>query len=222
MRVPFITSLGVGAHLEAWGVASERITELDWWDQVELSGGVTVTAAPAQHFSGRLIKDRNATLWSSFHLRGPVHSFFYGADTGLTHEYTEIGARLGPFDVAALEAGAYHPAWGDIHMGPVNALTAHAMLGSGALLPIHWGTFNLAMHAWDDPAETILRLAPSADARLVMPRLGEPVEPSRVELVEPWWRSVLGSRAATPRITTETAGGRGGAGGEQAVEWIPD
>ena len=219
MRVPFITSLGVGAHLEAWGVASERITELDWWDQVELSGGVTVTAAPAQHFSGRLIKDRNATLWSSFHLRGPVHSFFYGADTGLTQEYTEIGARLGPFDVAALEVGAYHPAWGDIHMGPVNALTAHAMLGSGALLPIHWGTFNLAMHAWDDPAETILRLAPSADARLVMPRLGEPVEPSRVELVEPWWRSVLGSRAATPRITAEVAGG---GDGEQAVEWIPD
>src|SRR5512144_2072716 len=64
-RVPFITSLGVGAHLERWGVAPKRITELDWWEKTELRG-VTVTAAPAQHFSGRGIKDRNTTLWSSF------------------------------------------------------------------------------------------------------------------------------------------------------------
>lgn len=188
-RVPFITSLGVGAHLEKWGIAAERITELDWWEQAKLKN-VVVTAAPAQHFSGRGIKDRNATAWSSFHLRGPDHSFFYGADTGLTPEYAGIARRLGPFDMVALEVGAYHPSWGDIHMGPANAIAAHALLGSGALLPIHWGTFNLAMHPWDEPAETLLRLAPARDISLVMPKLGEAIEAARADGVDRWWRSV--------------------------------
>jgi L-ascorbate metabolism protein UlaG (beta-lactamase superfamily) len=187
--VPFITSLGVGARLEKWGVPAQRITELDWWEHTELKG-VRVTAAPAQHFSGRGIKDRNTTLWSSFHLQGPKHSFFYGADSGLTSEFADIAQRLGPFDVVALEIGAYHPAWGDIHMGPQNAMAARGRLGSGAFLPIHWGTFNLAMHPWDEPAETVFRLAPSAGVSLVMPRLGEAVEPKHVDGVDPWWRTV--------------------------------
>jgi L-ascorbate metabolism protein UlaG (beta-lactamase superfamily) len=187
-RVPFVTSLGVGTLLERWGVAPERISELDWWERVEVEG-ITVTAAPAQHFSGRGIKDRNATLWSSMHLRTDRHSFFFGADSGLMPEFREIGERLGPFDIAALEIGAYHPSWGDIHLGPENALIAHAMLGSGALLPIHWGTFNLAMHAWDEPAETIVRHAPDA-LHLLMPRFGEPVEIGPPAPVDPWWRRV--------------------------------
>src|SRR5205085_11388585 len=129
-RTRIITSLGVGERLERWGIPPKRITELDWWEETELKD-VVITAAPAQHFSGRGIKDRNATLWSSFHLRGPRHSFFFGADTGLTDDYKEIGRRLGKFDIVALEIGAYHPAWGDIHMGPRNALSAHALLGTG-------------------------------------------------------------------------------------------
>jgi L-ascorbate metabolism protein UlaG (beta-lactamase superfamily) len=120
---PFITSLGVGERLERWGIPTTRISELDWWEQTDVKG-ITVSAAPAQHFSGRGIKDRNTTLWSSFHLGGARHSFFFGADTGLTQEYSDIARRLGPFDAVALEIGAYHPSWGDIHMGPVNALSA--------------------------------------------------------------------------------------------------
>ena len=185
--VPFVTSLGVGAHLERWGVSPARITELDWWEHAGV-GDVRISAAPAQHFSGRGIKDRNTTLWSSFHLRGPRHSFFFGADSGLTPEFADIARRFGPFDMVALEIGAYHPAWGDIHMGPVNALSAYRMLGSGELLPIHWGTFNLAMHPWDEPAETLLRLASDASVPLVMPKLGDPIEPGERRTVDPWWR----------------------------------
>ena len=69
---------------------------------------------------------------------------FFSGDTGLTTEYAEIRARLGPFDLVMLEVGAFHPAWGDIHLGPENALEALALLGGGAFLPVHWGTFNLA------------------------------------------------------------------------------
>ena len=188
--VPFVTSLGVGAHLEAWGVRPERITELDWWDSHAAPGGLTLTAAPSQHFSGRGLRDRNATLWSSFAIRSEHHSVFFSGDTGLTNDYRAIRERLGPFDLVMLEVGAFHPAWGDMHLGPVNALKAHALLGGGAFLPVHWGTFCLAMHAWDQPAEALLDLGPRAGARLVMPRIGEAVEPGHVEVVEPWWRGV--------------------------------
>jgi L-ascorbate metabolism protein UlaG (beta-lactamase superfamily) len=189
--VPFVTSLGVGAHLEAWGVAPERIVELDWWESYESPvNGLIVTAAPSQHFSGRGLKDRNATLWSSLVIRSQRHSVFFSGDTGLTTEYQAIRDRLGPFDLIMLEVGAFHPAWGDIHLGPKNALEALALLGGGPFLPIHWGTFSLAMHAWDQPAETLLELAPKSGAQLLMPRLGEPIEPAHMDGVTPWWRSV--------------------------------
>lgn len=197
---PFITSLAVGERLESWGIPPKRITELDWWESTHV-GGLTITAAPAQHFSGRGIRDRNTTLWSSFHLRSARHSFFFGADTGLTDEYSDIARRLGPFDAVALEIGAYHPSWGDIHLGPVNALNAYEMLASGVFLPIHWGTFNLAIHPWSEPAETLYRLGTSVP--LMMPRLGAPTEPSESNGVDPWWRDV-GSSAPEPLADADT------------------
>lgn len=203
--VPFVTSLGVGAHLEAWGVPAERIAELDWWESYRLpNSGLTVTAAPSQHFSGRGLKDRNATLWSSLVIHSQHHAVFFSGDTGLTTEYRTIRELLGPFDLVMLEVGAFHPAWGDIHLGPENALEALALLGGGSFLPVHWGTFSLAMHAWDQPAEILLRLAPKSGARLMMPRLGEPVEPAHAERVEPWWRAVDTS-AQEPEPDTSAA-----------------
>jgi L-ascorbate metabolism protein UlaG (beta-lactamase superfamily) len=207
LGVPFFTSLGVGAHLEAWGVPPERITELDWWESAELpvGAGLTITAAPSQHFSGRALGRRNATLWSSFVVRGERSSIFFSGDTGLTPEYAEIRERLGPFDLVMLEVGAFHPAWGRIHLGPRNALEALALLDPGrraTFLPVHWGTFNLAMHAWHDPAETLVALAPERGVRLAMPRLGEVLDPAG-ELaggrVDPWWRMLAeGAPAAAP------------------------
>ena len=190
-RVPFVTSLGVGAHLQGWGVPAERIFELDWWQTWRLpTGDLEITAAPSQHFSGRGLKDRNTTLWSSLAIRTPRHSVFFSGDTGLTPEYAAIRAALGPFDLVMLEVGAFHPSWGHIHLGPANALKALDLLGGGALLPVHWGTFSLSTHAWDEPAETLLALAPSHGAQLLMPRLGEAVEPLHAERVTPWWRAV--------------------------------
>jgi L-ascorbate metabolism protein UlaG (beta-lactamase superfamily) len=204
LDVPFVTSLGVGAHLEAWGVNPERIVELDWWESHQVPDtGLTVTAAPSQHFSGRGLKDRNRTLWSSFIIRGERHAVFFSGDTGLTTEYRTIRDRLGPFDLVMLEVGAFHPAWGDIHLGPHNALEALGLLGGGAFLPVHWGTFSLAMHAWDQPAEALLELGPKAGAQLLMPRLGEPAEPTHFRAIEPWWRAV--DTIAQPPEPTEKA-----------------
>jgi L-ascorbate metabolism protein UlaG (beta-lactamase superfamily) len=190
-NVPFVTSLGVGAHLEAWGVLPELITELDWWESHSPArGGLTVTAAPSQHFSGRGLKDRNATSWSSFVMRSERHAVFFSGDTGLTGEYQLIRERLGPFDLVMLEVGAFHPAWGDIHLGPQNALKALALLGGGAFLPVHWGTFNLAMHSWDQPVEELLSLGEKASVQLLMPQLGEAIEPEHATRAHAWWRGV--------------------------------
>ena len=197
--VPFVTSLGVGAHLEAWGVGAARITELDWWETHTLPGSeLSIMAAPSQHFSGRGLKDRNATLWSSMVVRSTRHAVFFSGDTGLTTEYATILERLGPFDLVMLEIGAYHPSWGDIHLGPEHALEALGLLGNAPLLPIHWGTFALAMHDWDQPVETLLGLAPERDARLLLPRLGEPVEPARSAEPVAWWRGLAARSTSAP------------------------
>jgi L-ascorbate metabolism protein UlaG (beta-lactamase superfamily) len=188
MQVPFVTSLGVGLHLESWGISPERIVELDWWEATTVAGGLQITAAPSHHFSGRALHDRNATLWSSFALRGHKHSIYFSGDTGLSSAFAEIGRRLGPFDLVMLEVGAFHPAWGSIHLGPENALKAWKYIGSGKLLPVHWGTFSLAPHPWAEPAEVLYANAPEG---LLMPKLGEPVEPVHAEKVDPWWRSTV-------------------------------
>ena len=191
LRVPFVTSLGVGVHLERFGVEPRLITELDWFEAHTLPGGtMKITATPAQHFSGRGIGDRNTTLWSSWVLATAKHTVFFSGDTGPTTELAEIGKRFGPFDVSLIEIGAWHPSWGSIHLGPQHALEAFEMLGGGRLLPIHWGTFDLALHVWDEPAETLLSLARSSGTRVITPRIGQAIEPSQVEGPTPWWRSV--------------------------------
>jgi L-ascorbate metabolism protein UlaG (beta-lactamase superfamily) len=200
--VPFVTSLGVGAHLQAWGIDPARIHELDWWEDYRLPGAdLTITAAPSQHFSGRGLHDRNATLWSSLVLQSSRHTVFFSGDTGLTSEYARIRDRFGHFDLVMLEVGAFHPAWGDIHLGPEHALEALQLLGGGTFLPVHWGTFSLAMHAWDEPAETLLQLAPRQGVQLLMPMLGAAVEPANAQEVVPWWRGVDdGSRGLLERV----------------------
>ena len=191
LRVPFITSLGVGARLEALGVEPSLITELDWWEEHSLPGGaLTFTATPAQHFSGRGVRDRNITLWSSWVITTASKRVFFSADTGLTDELATIGQRLGPFDLSMIEIGASNPAWADIHLGPVNAMRAFEMLGGGTFLPLHWGTFDLALHAWDEPAETLVTLAAKNGARVLTPPVGRPIEPELVEETPRWWRNV--------------------------------
>jgi diketogulonate reductase-like aldo/keto reductase/L-ascorbate metabolism protein UlaG (beta-lactamase superfamily) len=209
LRVPVVTSLGVGARLEGFGVDPALITELDWWEGYTLPGGdLAFTATPAQHFSGRSLGDRNATLWSSWAIRTANRRLFFSGDTGLTDEFTTVRERLGPFDLVMLEIGAWHPSWGDIHLGPANALRAFEMLGGGALLPVHWGTFDLALHPWSEPAETLLSLAQPAGARVLTPLLGRPFEPAHVEGPTPWWRAVQpeGASPNEPRGATHAAG----------------
>lgn len=207
--VPIVTALGVGEHLVGVGFEPGLVTELDWGERVEL-GGLRFTATPAQHFSGRGLFGRNKTLWASWVVESERRKVFFSGDTGLTPQFADVGRAYGPFDLVMLEVGAFHPSWGTIHLGPENALEAFAMLGGGTLLPVHWGTFNLALHDWDEPAETLLRLAEDRGARVLTPRLGAPFEPEHLAGPSPWWRSLARDRIRSAL----TAGAALGAPGE--------
>ena len=189
-RARFIVPLGVGAHLEQWGVAPARITELDWSESTTL-GSLQLTATPARHFSGRGLGDRNHTLWASWSVAGPKHHVFHSGDTGPFPGFVDIGAAHGPFDLTLMKIGAYGDTWPDIHLTPEQAVDAHGKLRGKLLLPIHWGTFNLAFHAWDEPAERVV-IAAGSGTRLIVPRPGESVEPATARAAELWWRAVRG------------------------------
>jgi L-ascorbate metabolism protein UlaG (beta-lactamase superfamily) len=188
-EVPFYCSLGVGQYLEKCGIPKAFVHELDWGDGVMLGHEHVITAAPARHFSGRGIVGRNETLWSSFVIRSPKHKVFFGADSGWFPGFKLIGSQYGPFDLTILEIGAYGKNWPDIHMGPNNATNAHIALKGKIMMPIHWGTFNLAPHAWYEPIERLEQYAKEKHIKLFVPEPGEAVE-VKVYNSE-WWKKYL-------------------------------
>jgi L-ascorbate metabolism protein UlaG (beta-lactamase superfamily) len=123
---------------------------------------------------------------------GPTHRVFFSGDTGATAEHADIGASFGPFDIALFEIGAFHPAWGDIHLGPDGAFEAFARINARALLPVHWSTFDLGLHPWQEPAEQLFARTRREQAALLTPQLGQPLE--RDSITAPWWRDVVDRR----------------------------
>ncbi len=181
----FLVPLGVGAHLDAWGVPGHRVRECDWEDGHDI-GAVRVTAVEAQHFSGRGLR-RDGTLWASWVLAGPSGKVFFSGDTGYFPGYARIGAEHGPFDVSLMAVGAYDPAWRDIHLDPEEAVEAALELGGGLLMPIHWCTFVLAPHPWVEPVERLLLAAASRGVTACVPRVGERVDVSAPPALDAWW-----------------------------------
>jgi L-ascorbate metabolism protein UlaG (beta-lactamase superfamily) len=179
-------SIGVGPIIRKWGVSKARVTELDWTDSVRIGKDFSITALPARHFSGRGIVNRNQTLWSSFVIKGSKHNIFFGADSGWFPGFLDIGDAYGPFDLTMLEIGAYGDGWPDIHMGPDNATNAHLALKGKLMMPIHWGTFNLALHPWREPVELLLDLAKQKNLDLFLPKPGLPTEVTGSYNSE-WW-----------------------------------
>ncbi|MDB4924742.1 MBL fold metallo-hydrolase [Mucilaginibacter sp.] len=188
--IPFYCSLGVGQHLEKFGIVKNYITELDWGDSVMINHDCVITAAPARHFSGRGIFRRNETLWSSFIIKGKKHNIFFGADSGYFPGFKEIGELFGPFDLTILEIGAYGKYWPDIHMGPDNASNAHLALKGKLMMPIHWGTFNLALHDWFEPIEKLQQYAVDKKIELFVPEPGKPTEVTGA-YNSGWWKPYL-------------------------------
>jgi L-ascorbate metabolism protein UlaG (beta-lactamase superfamily) len=185
----FLAPLGVGDRLVAWGVDPAKVRQLDWWGQSTIDG-VRFVATPARHFSGRSLNDRNSTLWASWVMTTDEVRVFFSGDGGYFDGFKAIGERYGPFDVALVETGAYDKQWPDVHMRPEQTLQAALDLKGAWLVPIHNGTFDLALHRWQEPLERITALAGARGLPLATPAIGEPLAILRPHAGSAWWQGI--------------------------------
>lgn len=182
----FFVPLGLGAHLMHWGVAEDKITELDWWKSVDYEE-LRFTAAPARHFSGRSFSDKNKTQWASWVLQGQYSNVYFSGDGGYAPHFKEIGDKFGPFDLALLECGQYNERWEPIHMMPKQAVQANIDVRGKVMMPIHWGAFDLALHEWREPVRRVLAAAREQGVIVATPYIGERFIIGRDLPQEKWW-----------------------------------
>lgn len=193
-KIQYIVPLGLGATLKFWDIAEKCITEIDWHQSIELDG-LDCTAADAKHYSGRGLRDRNASFWSSYILssnknaQNSQQKIFISGDSGYVNTYKTIGKKYGPFDIAAIAIGAYHRLWPDNHKTPEEAWQAKNDLRANKMLPLHWATFDLALHSWDEPVERLLKAAKMQKNELILPKVGEWIDFKKELPFTYWWRS---------------------------------
>ncbi len=182
----FFVPLGLGSHLRYWDIPEDKITELDWWQEVEFRD-LKLVCTPSQHFSGRGLGDRASTLWSSWAIVGKERRVYFSGDSGYFPGFKEIGEKYGPFDLSLMECGQYNDLWPEVHMVPEETVQAHIDLGGDLLMPIHWGAFSLAFHSWTDPVERAIQAAEANGVRIATPRIGEPIVLGEEPPQDKWW-----------------------------------
>lgn len=188
--VTFITPLGVGSHLQGWGINAANIIERDWWDSIEFDG-LEFIAAPAQHFSGRSLTDENKTLWASWIVRDAEHNVYFSGDTGYDTHFKAIGEQYGPFDVAFIESGQYNQAWKAVHLLPEEGVQAYQDLKAKRFFPIHWAMFELALHPWYEPVERLDALSAVNNVNLMTPKIGQITTVNSESGFEKWWKALI-------------------------------
>jgi L-ascorbate metabolism protein UlaG (beta-lactamase superfamily) len=203
----FVVPLGIGAHLERWGVSPGRIRELDWWQSTTI-GTTELTATPARHNSGRDPLHTNETLWSGWSMRGPQHRAWYSGDSSWFPDLQQIGERLGPFDVTLIESGQYDSDWPDNHLGPELAVHANTLVGGKLMIPVHWALLNLAPHSWTEPVERVRAEARCRNQSHLVLVPGVPTEPTpdAVASQRQWWPSLPWRSAEQAPVNPTTSG----------------
>jgi N-acyl-phosphatidylethanolamine-hydrolysing phospholipase D len=174
-KLQFFVPLGLKPWFAELGI--DEVTELDWWQHVELDG-VRFTLTPLQHWSARSLGDRNRTLWGGWAITAPDLNIFFAGDTGYSADFVEIGRRLGPFDLAALPIGAYEPRWfmRRQHVEPAQALQIHRDIRARQSLGVHWGVFEMADESLDEPPRALAaarEAAGMAESEFFVLRVGE-------------------------------------------------
>jgi L-ascorbate metabolism protein UlaG (beta-lactamase superfamily) len=185
----YFVPLAVGPRLVGMGVPAERVQEFDWWQEARF-GDVQLAAAPAHHFSGRTLADRNSTLWSAWVIRSGGERIFYSGDTGYHPAFPEIARRLGPFDVALLENGAYDSYWPSSHLSPEETVRAFKDSGAKLLYLVHNSTFDLAFHGWREPMDRVADIAEREGLPLATPEIGEVLTLGKPRVNKRWWRDL--------------------------------
>jgi L-ascorbate metabolism protein UlaG (beta-lactamase superfamily) len=185
----YIVPLGVKSYLVKWGIPSEKITELDWYEELRFSGNVKFTATPSQHFSGRGLFNRMSTLWCGYVIQLNNRKIYFSGDSGYSNEFKKIGEKFGPFDLAMLDNGQYNKNWAKIHMMPEEAVQAAIDLKASLFLPIHWGKYSLSVHSWYEPIERATKEAASRGIKIITPMIGESFLLGKSTPERKWWNS---------------------------------
>jgi L-ascorbate metabolism protein UlaG (beta-lactamase superfamily) len=153
----FFAGLGNKALLESKGISN--VTELDWWQEVQLTPEVKLVSTPSQHFSNRGLNDRDGTLWTSYVLQGPSGVTYFAGDTGYGKHFRQVREKFGPVKLAVLPIGAYKPeAFMEVvHVSPKEAVQASIDLEARVSVPMHYGTFNLGDDGQEEPVTELLK-----------------------------------------------------------------
>ncbi|MFC6999947.1 MBL fold metallo-hydrolase [Rufibacter roseus] len=186
-NIQFIVPLAIGARLKGWGVPENKITELAW-DQSVNHGSLRITACPGVHYSGRSYNDKNKTLWASYVIKGEKRNLFWSGDTGYSEHFKEIGRKYGPFDLTFMEIDAWNNGWPNTHLFPEQVIKACQDIETELLFPIHYSTFDLALHTWDESINKVSDLASQNNIKIVTPIMGQKVIPGETSTTK-WWVS---------------------------------
>jgi len=187
----FYVPLGVGNILEKWGVDKNKITEADWWETIRLDETLELICTPSRHFSGRGLTDRASTLWCSWVFLGNESRFYFSGDSGYSPEFKTIGETYGPFDFAFIECGQYNEDWEAIHMMPEQSVQAAVDVQAKVAIPIHWGKFALALHAWNDSANRFKMKADGLQLPYFFPEISNVYDVKNITpLPQFWWEKL--------------------------------
>lgn len=170
----FFVPLGVSSHLIRWGVHKEKITELNWWDEMEYQD-INLAFTPSRHFSGRGLFNSNTTLWGGWAIFGKNTRLYTSGDGGYGPHFKEIGKKYGPFDITLIEGGQYDKRWSDVHMKPEQSIQANLDVKGKNMMLMHWGAFSLAFHGWKEPIERALQESKKVGVNIIAPKIGETV-----------------------------------------------
>ena len=140
-----------------------KYQEAGWWQQYKLTDEVEVFFLPSRHWNRRFLNDFNRQLWGSFLIRTKNKSIYFGADSGYARHFKEIQETLGSPDICLLPIGAYKPSYvmSEAHMHPGEAVQAFRDLKGKVMIPMHYGTFDLA----DEPLGEPVRILKDLESR---------------------------------------------------------
>ena len=187
----FFVPLGMAGHLERWKIPKEKITEIDWWDEVTFHG-INLVCTPTKHFSGRSFAN-HTSLSCSWVIYNKEKKIFFSGDGDYEKHFKEIGVKYGPFDITLMECGQYDVRWPNIHMFPEQSVQAHKDLKGKVMIPIHWAAFALAFHDWDDSINRVIKEGKKENIKISTPLIGEQVIINdKLEYPKThWWKQLV-------------------------------
>lgn len=186
----YIVPLGVESYLIGWGVDSEKITNMAWYEEIMLDD-IKVVATPSKHYTGRNPLKRNASWWCGFYLNDDSHTLYYSGDGGYCDNFKEIKEKLGDIDLALMECGQYGKGWPWIHMFPEQTVQAVEDLDAKWFIPVHWGAYCICYNAWDDSVIRSIAESEKKGINEATPKIGERVDFDDIASYnEHWWEGI--------------------------------